>query len=226
VRRPTPTGGFAAAPSSTWASRSDPGGTTIGRTLVTLLLLCVVSPFPASAAVHSPRVVRALTASAALASASRQEAARAYETRRIDRADAKRRYWLRVMDRPLPPPVAGLARLELAELRRAADWRSSRADAVARLAHHPPHLAAWRCIQHYESGGGYAGWRTNTGNGYYGGLQFDVGFQLTYGRRLFRTKGTAEHWTPLEQMWTAERAHASGRGFTPWPNTARACGLL
>jgi hypothetical protein len=27
-------------------------------------------------------------------------------------------------------------------------------------------------------------------------------------------------------MWVAERAHRSGRGFYPWPNTARHCGLI
>ena len=42
---------------------------------------------------------------------------------------------------------------------------------------------------------------------------------------LLRTKGTADHWTPLEQIWTAEKA-AKSRGFWPWPNTARSCGLL
>ena len=108
---------------------------------------------------------------------------------------------------------------------RAADWQWSHARELARIAHHPPHLAAWHCIQHHETNARSA-WRTNTGNGYFGGLQFDIGFQLTYGRWLYRAKGTAEHWTPLEQMWTAERAHASGRGFAPWPNTARMCGLL
>jgi hypothetical protein len=151
------------------------------------------------------------------------QTAREYQRARIDRADAKRRYWLRVMARPAPPPVAGLARLELHELRQAADWQWRSARTLARVAQRPPHLSAWRCIQHYESGGR---WAINTGNGYYGGLQMDIGFQLAYGAWLYRTKGTAEHWTPLEQMWAAERAHASGRGFTPWPNTARACGLL
>ena len=34
----------------------------------------------------------------------------------------------------------------------------------------------------------------------------------------------ADHWTPIEQMWVAERAYRSGRGFYPWPNTARYCG--
>jgi len=54
----------------------------------------------------------------------------------------------------------------------------------------------------------------------------DIGFQRTYGRRLLRRKGTADHWTRLEQMWVAERAHRSRRGFYPWPSTARACGLI
>jgi hypothetical protein len=53
----------------------------------------------------------------------------------------------------------------------------------------------------------------------------DVEFQRTYGTQLFRAKGTADHWTPLEQMWVAERAYQT-RGFWPWPNTARYCGLL
>ena len=60
---------------------------------------------------------------------------------------------------------------------------------------------------------------------YYGGLQMDLGFQHTYAPWLLRTKGTADHWTPLEQLWTAARA-AKSRGFWPWPNTARSCGLL
>ena len=60
---------------------------------------------------------------------------------------------------------------------------------------------------------------------YYGGLQMDVEFQRTYGIELYRAKGTADHWTPLEQMWVAERAYQT-RGFWPWPNTARYCGLL
>jgi hypothetical protein len=53
----------------------------------------------------------------------------------------------------------------------------------------------------------------------------DLGFQQAYGSYLLRTKGTADRWSPLEQMWVAERAHAT-RGFYPWPNTARMCGLI
>jgi hypothetical protein len=54
----------------------------------------------------------------------------------------------------------------------------------------------------------------------------DLAFQRTYGRLLLRTKGTANRWTQFEQMWVAERALRRGRGFHPWPNTARYCGLL
>jgi hypothetical protein len=54
----------------------------------------------------------------------------------------------------------------------------------------------------------------------------DLSFQRTYGADLLRKKGTANRWTPLEQIWVAERAYRSGRGFHPWPNTARACGLI
>ena len=87
-------------------------------------------------------------------------------------------------------------------------------------AKHPPHAAAWRCLQRYE--GSWA----DAGGPYYGGLQMDLGFQQRYGAYLLRRKGTANHWTPLEQMWVAERALRAGRGFYPWPNTGRICGLL
>jgi hypothetical protein len=99
-------------------------------------------------------------------------------------------------------------------------WKH-RARRARHLAAHVPHKQAWLCIHRHEGA-----WNSATGNGYYGGLQMDVSFQRTYGRNLLATKGTANHWTPLEQMWVAERAHRSGRGFYPWPNTARYCGLI
>ena len=99
-------------------------------------------------------------------------------------------------------------------------WRE-RAEQARLRAMHPPHQAAWLCIHAHEGP-----WRANTGNGYYGGLQMDISFQRTYGPYLLRTKGYAHRWTPIEQMWVAERAHRNGRGFYPWPNTARSCGLL
>jgi hypothetical protein len=95
-----------------------------------------------------------------------------------------------------------------------------RALRARRMAVKPPHHAGWLCIHRYEGA-----WH-DPSPPYYGGLQMDIGFQQTYGRELLRRKGTANNWTPLEQMWVAERAHRSGRGYYPWPNTARYCGLI
>jgi hypothetical protein len=72
---------------------------------------------------------------------------------------------------------------------------------------------------------GEGSWTANTGNGYYGGLQFNLDFMRTYGARYLAAHGTADNWEPAEQIATAIVAHTT-RGFTPWPNTARRCGLL
>jgi hypothetical protein len=98
-------------------------------------------------------------------------------------------------------------------------WQQ-RAKRAAYLAHHPPRLRSWLCIHRYEGA-----W-TDPNPPYFGGLQMDIGFQRAYGQDLLLRKGTADHWTPLEQIWVAERAYRSGRGFYPWPNTARYCGLI
>jgi hypothetical protein len=98
-------------------------------------------------------------------------------------------------------------------------WRH-RALTHRRRAHRPPHYAAWQCIHRFEGA-----WNDSNAP-YYGGLQMDIGFQRAYGAHLLRRKGTADNWAPVEQMWVAERAYRSGRGFYPWPNTARSCGLI
>jgi hypothetical protein len=105
------------------------------------------------------------------------------------------------------------------------DLWQDRARTAERQAENPPHRDAWLCINRYERHPSQ-GWATRTGNGYYGGLQMDIQFQREYAPELLRRKGTADNWTPVEQMWVAERAHRSGRGFYPWPNTARYCGLI
>ena len=91
---------------------------------------------------------------------------------------------------------------------------------VSWLAAHPPHKRGWLCIHHFEGS-----W-SDSGDPYWGGLQMDRGFMRTYAPASLLRKGWANRWTPLEQMWVAERAHRSGRGYGPWPNTARSCGLL
>jgi hypothetical protein len=103
-------------------------------------------------------------------------------------------------------------------------WKR-KAAARKRQAYDLPRMRSWLCIHRFERHA-QQGWRTNTGNGFFGGLQMNLAFQRTYGPELLRKKGTANRWLPIEQIWVAERAYRSGRGFYPWPNTARSCGLI
>ena len=112
-----------------------------------------------------------------------------------------------------------LASMGVSDLQKTVKAWQRRAVAAHRRAQHPPHLVQWLCIHHYEGA-----WN-DVGGPYWGGLQMDLTFQEHYGSWLYRMKGTADHWTPLEQMWVAEKA-LQVRGFWPWPNTARSCGLL
>jgi hypothetical protein len=107
-------------------------------------------------------------------------------------------------------------------------WQRRAAAAALGVARHAPRrlasaelTGAFMCIHRYEGP-----WASNTGNGYYGGLQMDHGFMRLYGRDFLARWGTADNWPAWAQIETAARAHRSGRGFTPWPATARACGLL
>jgi hypothetical protein len=98
-------------------------------------------------------------------------------------------------------------------------WRHRAIRARVR-AHSPPHELAWRCLQRYE-----AAWKDDS-DPYWGGLQMDRSFMQHYAPRHLLRRGWANRWSPIEQMWVAERALRAGRGFYPWPNTARLCGLL
>jgi hypothetical protein len=111
-------------------------------------------------------------------------------------------------------------------------WQRRSAQAALAVALHAhraavrPSVPAWLkraffCIHRYE-----AAWNANTGNGYYGGLQMDVSFQAHYGAGYLTRYGTADRWPVWAQVATAARAYRAGRGFWPWPNTARACGLI
>ena len=128
--------------------------------------------------------------------------------------------WQRVMHRPRTPYSDTARRVSSLSYRRwvLGLWRH-RAITARHQAQRPPHRSQWLCIHRFEGA-----W-TDPNGPYYGGLQMDVEFQRTYGLDLYRAKGTADHWTPLEQMWVAERAFRT-RGFWPWPNTARYCGLI
>jgi hypothetical protein len=84
----------------------------------------------------------------------------------------------------------------------------------------PPHYSSWLCIHRGEGS-----W-SDSGDPYWGGLQMDRGFMDKYAPNFLLRKGWANNWTPREQMWVGERALQAGRGFYPWPNTAKVCGLI
>ena len=166
-------------------------------------------------------VVLTFSAFAADAPATATESSAAV-LEKIRNARAETWRWQRLMGVPLTPNLRRAERTTSIAYRRwiLELWRE-RAAKARRAAMNPPRLGAWLCIHRHEGP-----WNANTGNGYYGGLQMDMAFQRTYGAYLLRTKGRAHRWLPIEQIWVAERAYRSGRGFYPWPNTARACGLI
>ena len=66
----------------------------------------------------------------------------------------------------------------------------------------------WDAIAQCESGGN---WSINTGNGYYGGLQFDEGTWKSNGGT-----GSPANASREEQIAVANRV-AAARGTSPWP---------
>jgi len=71
----------------------------------------------------------------------------------------------------------------------------------------------WDAIAECESG---QNWSINTGNGYYGGLQFDIGTWLSNGGGAYAPR--ADQASRDQQIAIAERVYAA-RGLSPW-----ACG--
>jgi hypothetical protein len=187
--------------------------------LLTMLAcaLALVGAFSAWADNSGGDATTSATTTTVAAASDQQRSGRSHVVQRIiDRYRHRTWHWQRVMERPVTlalrrPPIEPKARIAL--------WRQI-ALHTERVALHPPHLRQWLCIHAYEGA-----WH-DPNSPYYGGLQMDLSFQRAYGWRLFARKGTADHWTPLEQMWVAERALSHGRGFFAWPNSARACGLL
>lgn len=96
------------------------------------------------------------------------------------------------------------AHTSVSELARAKEWASS--DAA-------------RCVSSHEGGV-----TTNTGNGYYGRWQADIGFQLAYGIEFYRRWGVASNWPGWAQDVMAYRGYQA-RGWNPWPTTSVMCGV-
>jgi nucleoid-associated protein YgaU len=76
-----------------------------------------------------------------------------------------------------------------------------------------PH--SWDGVAECESGGN---WSINTGNGYYGGLQFSAGTWAAYGGLAYAPR--ADLATKDQQIAVAERTLA-GQGAGAWPSCGR-----
>ena len=72
--------------------------------------------------------------------------------------------------------------------------------------------AEWDAVAQCESGGN---WQINTGNGYYGGLQFSA--QTWSGHGGGQYAATADQATKEQQIEIAEKVLAS-QGAGAWPN--------
>ncbi|MBA3757378.1 transglycosylase family protein [Candidatus Saccharibacteria bacterium] len=77
----------------------------------------------------------------------------------------------------------------------------------------------WDRLAQCESGGN---WAINTGNGYYGGVQFDRGTWLGNGGGVYAP--TANLATREQQIAIASKVQAA-RGWSPWPACSAKLGL-
>jgi hypothetical protein len=75
------------------------------------------------------------------------------------------------------------------------------------------------CIHRYEGS-----WRDPSAP-YWGGLQMDRSFMARYAPVMVRRYGLADRWPIEAQLAAGVLAYYDGRGFGPWPNTSRLCGL-
>jgi hypothetical protein len=82
-----------------------------------------------------------------------------------------------------------------------------------------PADSVWDALARCESGGN---WAINTGNGYYGGLQFSYGTWHDYGGGAYADY--PHQATREQQIAVAERLRAA-RGYAPWPACRAELGL-
>ena len=80
----------------------------------------------------------------------------------------------------------------------------------------PASATDWDAIAKCESGGN---WSTNTGNGFYGGLQFTHSTWRAHGGT-----GMAHQASRAQQIAVAERVLAN-QGWKAWPSCSRKLGL-
>lgn len=116
-----------------------------------------------------------------------------------------------IAERPLPAPAPTQTAKSVAQSRL---WNTgAKAPAVI-------NGSVWDALARCESGGN---WAINTGNGYYGGLQFSAGTWTGNGGGTYAPR--ADLATREQQIAIAEQLRAA-RGFSPWPACSRKLGLL
>jgi resuscitation-promoting factor RpfB len=77
--------------------------------------------------------------------------------------------------------------------------------------------SVWDALAQCESGGN---WAINTGNGYYGGLQFSLGTWQSYGG-----PGMPHQQSRETQIAIAEKVRAATGGYGSWPHCSQSLGL-
>ena len=80
----------------------------------------------------------------------------------------------------------------------------------------PNNPAAWDRLAQCEAGGN---WAANTGNGYYGGIQFSLGSWQSVGGVGYPHEASRE-----TQIEMGQRLYHSGGGWSHWPGCSRALG--
>lgn len=104
----------------------------------------------------------------------------------------------------------------------------SKSTKQSKMLNHPSHIVrGLLCIHSYEGS-----WNDPAGP-YWGGLQMDMNFQAANGWlragkhkwRFIDRWGTADRWPLWAQIVAGIHGYFS-RGWSPWPNTAKMCGLL
>jgi resuscitation-promoting factor RpfB len=103
------------------------------------------------------------------------------------------------------------------------DLRRQPVDEIVQVGTKPPATnfgggnTVWDRLAQCESGGN---WATNTGNGYYGGLQFNLGTWRSYGGSGLPSNASRE-----TQIAIATKLRDAAGGYGAWPGCAASLGL-
>jgi hypothetical protein len=84
----------------------------------------------------------------------------------------------------------------------------------------PANADTWDRLAQCESGGN---WAINSGNGFYGGVQFDAATSKAYGGNQYAP--SAAEALRDQQIAVAEKVRADRRGFSAWPACSKKLGL-